>query len=138
MHDPEESDESDVDDDVLKISEVMRAAGVWKAVWSSFRSDLANQMLSLKCASTGGSFSERRPEMVRRNIPVLVHKYKKSADWPLAWQALRNTRNLYEKRVREFLDDMFLLARRPEETQAQSSQQLARDIAANLRVNAPS
>ena len=47
----ESSDEIlDEDEDVLKICEVMQAAGVWKAVWSIFRSDLANQMLSLKCA----------------------------------------------------------------------------------------
>ena len=131
------SDESsDEDDEVLKISEVMRAAGVWKAVWSSFRSDLANQMLALKCAETDGSFSARRAETVRGGVHVLVHKYKKSTDWPLAWRALLNTRDVYEKRVREFLEDMFRVARHPEETICQSSARLAGEIAATLRVAA--
>jgi hypothetical protein len=131
------SDESSgEDDEVLKISEVMRAAGVWKAVWSSFRSDLANQMLALKCAETDGSFSARRAETVRGGVHVLVHKYKKSSDWPLAWRALLNTRDVYEKRVREFLEDMFRVARHPEETICQSSARLAGEIAATLRVTA--
>jgi hypothetical protein len=124
---------NDDDDDILKISEVMRVAGVWKAVWSSFRSDLANQMLSLKCADTEGSFSARRPETVRGNVPVLVHKYKKSADWPLAWRALQNTRDVYEKRIREFLEDMYRVACQPDMI-GPSSAQLARSIAASLRV----
>lgn len=131
------SDEnSGEEDDVLKISEIMRAAGVWKAVWDSFRSDLANQMLSLKCAETDGSFSDHRPETVRGHIPVLVHKYRKSTDWPLAWTALQNTRDLYEKRVREFLEDMFHLSGQSEQTMGQSLIDLARGIAASLRVTA--
>ena len=129
---------SDEDDDILKVSEIMRVAGVWKAVWSSFRSDLANQMLSLKCSETQGSFSARRPETVRGHIPVLVHKYRKSTDWPLAWTALKNTRDLYEKRIREFLQDMFLLASHPSATSDPTSAQLARDLAATLRVSASS
>ncbi len=32
------------DDDILKVSEVMRAAGVCRAVWLSFRSDLSNKV----------------------------------------------------------------------------------------------
>jgi hypothetical protein len=126
------SDDSDEDDDILKISEIMSTAGVWRAVWYSYRSDLSNQMLSLKCLETGANFSARRPETVRGHIQVVVHKYKKSTDWPLAWTALQNTRDLYEKRVREFLDDMFRTAGRP----VDESGQLARDIAVTLRVAA--
>ena len=70
------------------------------------------QMLSLKCADTSASFSARRPEIVQGHIHVLVHKYKKSTDWPLAWTALQNTRDVYEKRVREFLDDSRSTCRR--------------------------
>ena len=127
------ADESTDESDVLKISEIMRAAGVWSGVWSSFRSDLSNQMLFLKCAETEAAFAARRPETVRGHIQVSVHAYKKSVDWPLAWKALQNTRDVYEKRVREFLDDMFEMAGRRADTHG-----LARDIAATLRVNAPS
>ena len=129
---PNHESDSDDDDDILKISEIMSTAGVWRAVWSSYRSDLANHMLSLKCAETGASFSARRPEIVQGHILVLVHKYKKSTDWPLAWTALQNTRDVYEKRVRECLDDMFHMAGRPTD----ESSLLARDIAARLRVSA--
>lgn len=129
------SQESDSDDDILKISEIMSKAGVWQAVWSSYRSDLANQMLSLKCTETGASFSARRPEIVQGHIHILVHKYKKSTDWPLAWMALRNSRDVYEKRIREFLDDMFRMAGRPVDERGESTQ-LARDIAATLKVSA--
>jgi hypothetical protein len=128
---PNEGSESDAEDDILKISDIMSTAGVWQAVWPGYRSDLANQMLSLKCAETGASFSARRPEIVQGHIHVLVHKYKKT-DWPLAWTALQNTRDLYEKRVREFLEDMFRMADRP----ADESSLLARGIAARLRVAA--
>ena len=48
----------------LKVSEVMRAEGVCGAVYLPFRSDLANQMLVLKCAQTQGAFADRRPEVV--------------------------------------------------------------------------
>jgi len=128
------SEDSDGDDDVLKISEVMRVAGVWRAVWSSFRSDLSNQMLSLKCANTNGSFSDRREETVQGRIPILVHRYKKSCDWPLAWRALQNTRDLYEKRIREFLENMYALAGMPDDRTAQ----LARAIASSLIISPPS
>ena len=66
------------------------------------------------------------------HVHVLVHKYTKSTDWPLAWTALQNTRDVYEKRVREFLEDMFRMADRP----ADESSLLARGIAARLRVSA--
>ena len=124
--------ENEGDDDILTVSEIMMTAGVWQAVWSSYRSDLSNQMLSLKCAETGASFSARRPEVVQGHIHVVVHKYKKSTDWPLAWKALQNTRDVYEKRVRECLDDVFQMTGRP----AEESSRLARDIAACLRVSA--
>ena len=122
------------DDDILKVSEVMRVAGVWTAVWSSFRSDLANQMLSLKCAETAGTFSGRRQEIVQGHIPVLVHKYRKSSDWPLAWRALQNTREVYQKRVREFLENMYILAGHPADGIKHASTELARAIAVSLRV----
>ena len=125
---------SEDEDDILRISEVMRVAGVWTAVWSSFRSDLANQMLSLKCAETDGNFSERRQETVQGHIPVLVHKYKKSSDWPLAWRALQNTRDVYQKRVREFLESMYILAGYPADGIEHASAELARAIAVSLRV----
>ena len=138
-HCPQSSeDSSDDEDDILKISEIMRVAGVWKAVWSSFRSDLANQMLSLKCADMDGSFSDRREETVQGCIPILVHTYKKSCDWPLAWRALQNTRDLYEKRIREFLENMYALAGVPEDRTEHSSAQLARAIASSLITSPPS
>ena len=123
----------DEDDDVLKVSEVMHAAGVWPGVWMSYRSDLANQMLVLKCAATQGNFSERRQEVVRGHTQVLVHKYKKSCDWPLAWTAVQKTRDLYEKRVRECLDDMLRLAGECP-VGGLSTSDLARRVAASLRV----
>lgn len=129
------SEDGSDEEDVLKVSEVMQAAGVWRAVWSSYRSDLANQMLSLKCIETSGGFSSRRSERVSGNIQVLVHKYKKSTDWPLAWRALQNTRDVYEKRIREFLEDMYRVAGHSEETISQTSAELAGAIAAALKVS---
>ncbi len=129
-NDDQETDESD---DILRISEIMSVAGVWKAVWSIYRSDLANQMLALKCSATAAEFSDKRPESVRGGVHVLVHQYKKSCDWPLAWKALQNTKDLYEKRIREFLEEMFLLAGRRGEEQMIVG--LARDIASSLIVD---
>jgi hypothetical protein len=134
LHGQSSESSSDDEDDILKISEVMRVAGVWTAVWSSFRSDLANQMLSLKCAETNGSFSDRRHETVQGHITVLVHKYKKSSDWPLAWKALQNTRDVYQKRVREFLESMYILAGYPADEIEHASAELARAIAVSLKV----
>ena len=71
-----------------------------------YMSDLSNRMLQLKCHDTDGSFSERR-----QSIPFgLVHKYKKPDDWPMASQALHETKSLYEKRIRELLEDAFVRA----------------------------
>jgi len=131
------SEESDEEADVLKISEVMRVAGVWRGVRSAFRSDLANQMLSLKCADTEGAFSARRCETVQGSLPVLVHKYKKSTDWPLAWMALENTRDLYEKRVRECLDEAFGVLGESTGMSGPTSAQLAKGLAAKLNVSGP-
>ena len=88
-------------DDALRVSEVMAAAGVWDAVWKAYMSDLANRMVQLKVEETEGAFSERRDD---------VHSYKKGHDWPLAWQAVRETKDLYEKRAREFLEAAFSAA----------------------------
>jgi len=133
--DSEGEDGIDVDDDVLKISHVMQEAGVWKGVWSSFRSDLSNQMLVLKCADTNADFSARRLEVVRGN-QVHVHAYKKSEDWPLAWKALQNSRDLYEKRIREFLEEMYTIAGHPVDAHIHLAKKLAKDIAATLKVSA--
>jgi prophage antirepressor-like protein len=124
--------EEQADEDVLRVTEVMRAAGVWRAVWLSYRSDLANQMLVLKCDETQGSFSERRQETVRGPSQVLVHRYRKSCDWPLAWRAVQKTRDLYEKRVREHLEEIQQLAGAP--LGLWSIEELAKRIASSLRV----
>jgi prophage antirepressor-like protein len=126
------SGEEQADEDVLKVSEVMRAAGVWRAVWLSYRSDLSNQMLVLKCEESQGSFSERRQETVRGPTRVLVHRYRKSCDWPLAWRAVQKTRDLYEKRVREHLEEIQQLAGAP--IGLWSIEELAKRIASSLRV----
>ena len=120
------------DDDILKVSEVMRAAGVSRAVWLPFRSDLSNKLLALKCEQTQGAFSERRPEVVGGGIPVSVHKYKKSQDWPLAWQAVQKTQHLYQKRVRECLEAFYHLAGIPLDP---SIADLARRVAEALRTH---
>ena len=120
------------DDDILKVSEVMRAAGVSRAVWLPFRSDLSNKLLALKCEQTQGAFAERRPEVVRGGIPVFVHKYKKSQDWPLAWQAVQKTQHLYQKRVRECLEGFYHTAGIPLDP---SIADLARRVAEALRTH---
>jgi len=51
-------------------------------------------------------------------------------NWPLARTALQNTRDVYEKRGREFLEDVFRMADRPTD----ESSLLARGVAAHLRV----
>jgi len=118
------------DDNILKVSEVMRAAGVSRAVWLPFRSDLSNKLLALKCEQTQGAFAERRPEVVGGGIPVSVHKYKKSQDWPLAWEAVRKTQHLYQKRVRECLEAFYHVAGIPLDP---SIADLARRVAEALR-----
>jgi hypothetical protein len=120
----------DEDEDVLSISEIMRVAGVWKGVWLVYRSDLSNELHMLKCRETCGDFSDRRPQTVRDHI-VEVHKYKKSADWPLAWRALESSRHTYEKRIREVLQEAFQVSGHPTETAAA----VARALAADLRTS---
>ena len=124
-------EEPEEDDDILKVSEVMRVARVCRAVYLPFRSDLANQMLALKCAETQGAFSERRPE-VANGIPITVHKYRKSRDWPLAWRAIQKTKHLYQKRVRECLQNLFEAAGHTPEL---SAEELAKRVAASLRTH---
>ena len=102
--------DSEDEDDVLKVSEVMRAAGACGAVYLAYRSDLSNQMLALKSVETQGAFSERRPEVVRGGVQVSVHKYRKSRDWPLAWRAVQKTQRLYQKRIRECLEKIYRAA----------------------------
>ena len=120
------------DDDVLKIYEIMEKAEVWKGIWNTYRTDLSNEMHILKCAETGGQFSDRRPEVVRGHI-VDVHKYLKSKDWPLAAQAVERTRAIYEKRIREFLEEMFVVAGWNKERTSDMACLLARDIAKSLK-----
>ena len=95
QHYQEEHDvtsEEDSDEDILTVSEVMNNAKVWGPVWKPYMSDLSNRMLQVKCRDTDGSFSERR-----QSHPFgLVHKYKKPDDWPVAHQALQDTKSLYE------------------------------------------
>jgi len=119
------------------VSEVMAAAGVWEPVWKAYRSDLSNRMLQLKCEETNGTFAERRPQEVS-SITVEVHSYKRSQDWPLARRALRETKDLYEKRIRELLESAFSAAGiyndLPARTHAGVSGGAARKIAERLIV----
>ena len=123
--------DSEDEDDVLRVSQVMRAAGACSAVYLSYRSDLSNQMLALKSAETQGAFSERRPEVVNGGVRVSVHKYRKSRDWPLAWQAVQKTQHLYQKRVRECLEEIYRAAGGAVPDAGIS--ELARRVAASLR-----
>jgi hypothetical protein len=122
-------DADDSDENILKVSEVMYAAAVWEPVWKPYMSDLSNRMLQLKCHDTDGSFSERR-----RSIPFgLVHKYKKPDDWPMASQAVHETKSLYEKRIRELLEDAFVRAGTYDDTLAFACSEAARRLATQLR-----
>jgi prophage antirepressor-like protein len=124
------------EDDVLRVSEVMARAGVWDPVWKAYRSDLSNRMLQLKCEETHGAFAERRPQEVSGSVMVDVHSYKRSQDWPLARRALRETKDLYEKRIRELLESAFSAAgiydNLPARTHAGVSGDAARKIAERL------
>jgi hypothetical protein len=135
MREEEECSSMNIDD-ILKISHIMACAGVWEPVRLAYRSDLSNQMLSLKCADTAGDFSERRQEVVRSNIPVTVHLYRKSIDGPLARKALENTRELYQKRIREFFEVLFGSLNYVDELYHILAQRMALDLAAQLKVNA--
>jgi hypothetical protein len=97
-----------IEDDVLRVSEVMKMAKVWKGVWRAFRSDLGNCMSKVKCQETKGAFHHRRLQMIPGGKLVRVHHYKKnSQDWAVAWRSMRETKDLYEKRVREELESLF-------------------------------
>lgn len=94
---------------ILKISEILQEARVWKPVRRAIASDLANRMLQLKTETTDGKFSARRTQHLP-SVPmdVEVHLYTKTDDVvPLAEQALRDVQPLYEKRIREFLEAVF-------------------------------
>jgi prophage antirepressor-like protein len=119
------------DEDILTVSEVMTAAQVWGPVKKSFMSDLSNRMLQLKCVETSGDFSERR-EQDLAFVTVLVHKYKKPEDVPIARQALADTRMLYEKRIRELLEEAFIKAGNCDGTIARACSDAARLMAVQL------
>jgi hypothetical protein len=100
---PASADE--VDDDVLKMSEVLDAAEVWEPVRKAYMSDLSNHMLVLK--STSGDFSKRQQFIQRLGESVLVHLYNKPEDWDIARRSLVATQPLYEIRIREHLSGPF-------------------------------
>lgn len=64
---------------------------------------------------------------------MLVHSYQKSIDSDIAREALRATKYTYERRVRDFLVETFILGRAPNEGLAQG---LARAIADRLGTDA--
>jgi hypothetical protein len=128
------------DADILSVSEVMKAADVWSLVWKSYMVDLSNRMHQIKCEFTGSSFSNRRNQKVGPGIVVAVHKYKKPDDWVVARRALEETRDLYEKRIRELLEEIFVRAdifdaAPMHTTYDRICKETARGIASKLRVN---
>ena len=127
-----DSEAEEEDPDLLTIGQIMRTAGVWKPVKDAYRNDLSFCMHSLKCDATRGCFSKRRPHEVRGQA-VLVHSYQKSIDSYIAREALRATKYTYERRVRDFLVETFILGRAPNEGLAQG---LARAIADRLDTDA--
>jgi len=125
---------SDAKEEVLlRVSEVMREAFVWEPVWKVYLSDLSNRMLQIKCEATDGAFSDRRPQLVAGALEVQVHKYTKPDDWPVACRALEDTKHLYEKRIREFLEEAFFGADLYDETLSRACAEAASRIAAKLR-----
>jgi hypothetical protein len=94
----------------LCVSRVMAEAGVWRPVWNAYRSDLSNRILQLKCEKSRGAFDERVPCTAPGGGEVLTHLYLDPEDWGIAWLAVEKTRWLYEKRVRELLEDAVLKA----------------------------
>jgi hypothetical protein len=126
---------SDAQEDVvLRVSDVMREAGVWDPVWKVYQSDLSNRMLQIKCKVTDGAFSDRRPQLVAGGaLEVQVHKYRKPDDWPVACRALEDTKNLYEKRLRELLEDAFVRAGLYDDTLGRACTEAAKRLAVQLR-----
>ena len=123
-------------DDILKVSEVMRQARVWEPVWKTYMPDLSNRMLQIKSEETDGAFSERRLQQVAGgSLVVSVHKYKNPDDWPVACRALVDTKSLYEKRLRELLEDAFLRAELYSDTLSRTCSEAARRIAAQLNTD---
>lgn len=80
----------------------MTAAQVWSPIRKVLNSDLSNRMVQLKAEETGGAsggaFSTRCMQHLS-SVPmdVQVHSYVKPED----------LQPLYEKRIREFLEDVF-------------------------------
>jgi hypothetical protein len=130
-HVQEQHGEEEVSDDVLKVSQVMRAAGVWEPVWKTYQPDLANRMLQIKCEATDGTFAARRLQQVA-GTEVSVHAYRNPDDWPIAWRALGDTRSVYEKRLRELLEDAFVKADLYDQTIGRACAEAASRIAAQL------
>jgi hypothetical protein len=133
----EEHDDKDiiveVDDckTILTVSEVMTKAEVWDPVRKPYMSDLSNRMLQIKCQNTDGSFSERIS-----SFPFgLVHKYKKPEDLSVAHEALCSTKSLYEKRIRELLEDAFVRAGIFDDALAFACSEAARRLATQLLVD---
>jgi len=106
-HDDSASSSSDTD--ILKVSDVMEAAGVWKPVAPIYMPDLAMRMHQLKCEENP-EFSARRRRPTATVVAVAAHKYSRATDWPLAERAVRETRDVYQKRVREMLDEALRMA----------------------------
>ncbi len=129
------SEDAQEDAVLLKVSEVMREAGVWEPVWKVYQSDLSNRMLQIKCEVTDGTFSERRPQLVAGGaVEVQVHKYTKPYDWPVACRALADTKSLYEKRLRELLEEAFVKAELYDGTLGRACAEAASKMAAQLCV----
>ena len=80
-----------------------------------------------------GAFADRRPQLVAGALEVQVHKYTKPDDWPVACRALEDTKHLYEKRIRELLEEAFFGAELYDETLWRSCTEAASRIAAKLR-----
>jgi hypothetical protein len=137
--DDDDVNECSDDANILSVSEVMKAADVWSSVWKSYMVDLSNRMHQIKCKLTRSSFSDRRPQKVGPGIVVAVHKYKKPDDWAVAKRALKETKDLYEKRVRELLEEAFVRAGVfddvPPLTYAGICAETARGISARLNVD---
>ena len=82
-----------------------------------------------------GKFSERREQEVSDNLTVLVHKYKKPDDVSLARQALNDTKPLYEKRIRELLEEVFIKTDNYNCVVAQACNDTARTMTMQLRTD---
>jgi hypothetical protein len=64
-----------------------------------------------------------------------MHKYKKPEDLSVAHEALRSTKSLYEKRIRELLEDAFVRAGIFDDALAFTCSEVARRLATQLLVD---